>query len=145
MAAVALTGARKAAIEGWLDTPVGGKMLDDAVRLPLKAGAVAQGIDVTVAVSLSVNRGTFEQDCRDFCDDCLVTPRSLQNMFRDWLRGKLTGAGAGIDVSNQVNLLVRADVAAGVAPAETATGRRWRRRSAPRRRRCRIFQARSMV
>ena len=49
MAAVALTGARKAAIEGWLDTPVGGKMLDDTVRLPLKAGAVAQGIDVTVS------------------------------------------------------------------------------------------------
>ena len=42
----ALVGAAKRAVEGWLDQPVHGSMCPDVARVPIKAGAVAAGLDV---------------------------------------------------------------------------------------------------
>ena len=115
----ALAGAPKAAMEAWWDVPADGAMLDDAIRVPGKAGAVAAGLPVSVANALSPDRATFEEDVRDFCADCGVAVRSLQNMLRDHLRARHASAGTPSNVASQVNLLVRAGTTAGEDAATT--------------------------
>jgi hypothetical protein len=67
-----------------------------------------------------VESATYEQDVRDFCDDCGVRVKSVQNIFRDWHRSLKVGAALGAaNVAGQVNLLVRAGVAGGEDAAAT--------------------------
>ena len=75
--------------------------------------------------SISVDSPTYDQDVRDFCDDCAVRVKSVQNIFRDWHRTLKTGAGTGaVNVAGQVNLLVRAGVAGGETADERDRGSR---------------------
>ena len=54
-----------------------------------------------------MDSATYDQDIRDFCIDCGVTARSVQNVFRQWHTGLKSGSGTAINVAGQVNLLVR--------------------------------------
>ena len=115
-----LAGAAAAAATAWMTQPAGGKLCADIARVPILAGAIAAGLDVTVMESISVDSPTYDQDVRDFCDDCAVRVKSVQNIFRDWHRALKTGAGTGaVNVAGQVNLLVRAGVAGGETADET--------------------------
>ena len=58
-----LAGADRAAVEAWLDQPVAGDMMPTSVRNPMKTGAVAQDVDVTVFNGLRLSSTTFDQDC----------------------------------------------------------------------------------
>ena len=88
-----LAGAAAAAATAWMTQPAGGKLCADIARVPILAGAIAAGLDVTVMESISVDSPTYDQDVRDFCDDCAVRVKSVQNIFRDWHRTLKTGAG----------------------------------------------------
>ena len=59
-----------------------------AARVPILAGAIAAGLDVTVMESINVNSPTYEQDVRDFCDDCAVRVGSVQDVFRALAHGR---------------------------------------------------------
>ena len=115
-----LAGPAAAAATAWMTQPAGGRLCADIARVPILAGAIAAGLDVTVMESISVDSPTYDQDVRDFCDDCAVRVKSVQNIFRDWHRALKTGAGTGsVNVAGQVNLLVRAGVAGGETADET--------------------------
>ena len=117
---MALAGAAAAAATAWMTQPAAGRLCPDIARVPILAGAIAAGLDVTVMESIMVESATYEQDVRDFCDDCGVRVKSVQNIFRDWHRSLKVGAALGAaNVAGQVNLLVRAGVAGGEDAAAT--------------------------
>ena len=115
----ALVGADANAVISWLEQPAQGAMLADCAKLPLVAGAVANGIYVTVFEALNVKSSTFEQDCRDVCVDSGLMQRSFQNIFRDWVAALKIGAGTTVNLPSQINLVVRAGVRGGATVAET--------------------------
>ena len=54
-------------VEAWLDQPADGKLCGDSARLPMKAGAVANGIDVTLFEDIKLGSPTYETELRDIC------------------------------------------------------------------------------
>ena len=82
---MALAGAAAAAATAWMTQPAAGRLCPDIARVPILAGAIAAGLDVTVMESIMVESATYEQDVRDFCDDVIKICLSQLDQQDAWL------------------------------------------------------------